>query len=305
MMMMKVITKSRHQRATSSSHSPPPSPGVVLRADSLAAMEEMAANSLSVKGVIWDRGSNSDLENSLSTWLQGKRESHSRVWRVQEVTVGGNEGETCCRDFHCHDDEKDPALHAEPTHNHDAAEKIKAACSRLVSDLPSCARDVVSRDAEALAQMMLRFFQSEEAASSRKRKHRITMQIEFVGRNRCSRWHQDNYFGRALVTYVGDGTWLADDSSVQYDQFEATRGQPFGISDPKIVPRFEDVHRTPTNSVVLMKGNAWPKLRSCGYFRGHEGLTHKAPNVEERNRRHVQVRFLLKVDLAMVSSGLL
>ena len=257
--------------------------GVVTHAESLADIEDQAEKHLSIKGVIWNRGPDPVVENALDGWLKERSLTQSVVWRIQYVYIGGNNGG--CSDSSCCEPHE-PALT-------DTIEECNEACSRLVAGLPRGAREAVRQDAKALACMMLRFYQWSNAPHG---VHRITMQIELIGENRCSRWHQDNYFCRGLVTYVGDGTWLADDVSVQYDQFKATRGQPYEVSDTKIVPSFEDVHRTPTNAVVLMKGNRWPKLRTCGkYFPGREGLTHKAPNSDP-----AQVRFLLKVDLARI-----
>ena len=97
------------------------------------------------------------------------------------------------------------------------------------------------------------------------------------------------------MTYVGQGTWLAGDELVRFDQFDLTRGISFEHSDTKIVPQINRIHRTNANSVVLMKGSRWPGIKG---FRGREGLTHKAPNVAtDWKGNPVQLRLLLKVDI--------
>ena len=103
--------------------------------------------------------------------------------------------------------------------------------------------------------------------------------------------------GRAIVTYNAPGTWLVDDADVQYDQFKATVGQPKEVSDPRIVPHFEDVaYRPPPNAAVIMKGSLWPGIMGV---KNHEGLTHKSPNMEtDAQGNPLQKRLLLKVDLA-------
>ena len=52
-----------------------------------------------------------------------------------------------------------------------------------------------------------------------------------MGKNSCSRWHQDKYLGRSIVTYNAPGTWLVDDSAVRYEAFQATVGQPKEVSE--------------------------------------------------------------------------
>ena len=120
----------------------------------------------------------------------------------------------------------------------------------------------------------------------------LTIQVEIVARiAACTRWHQDNYTGRAIITYVGPGTWCADDKDVCYDQFAATLGEPMAVSDPRIVPDFSSVHQPRPNAVVLIKGDKWPGI--CGV-----GLTHKAPNIyDSADGKPLLKRLILKVDI--------
>ena len=83
----------------------------------------------------------------------------------------------------------------------------------------------------------------------------LFLQVEIVGNNACSRWHQDYYIGRALITYVGPGTWMVDDESVQFNQFKATAGAPTDVSDVAIVPNHKNIHKVPRNAIALIKGN--------------------------------------------------
>ena len=43
----------------------------------------------------------------------------------------------------------------------------------------------------------------------------LEVKLEIFGENSCSRWHQDYYAGRAIITYTGPGTWCVDDASVR------------------------------------------------------------------------------------------
>ena len=194
-------------------------------------------------------------------------------------------GTACCENDHGCESFEDPAF------THPIGRQIKDASARLVASLPEPFRVDVRQDAEEIGRMMANLCRPNK-------KYWLWLKLEIVGKQRCSRWHQDNYIGRAIVTYVGSGTWLADDVDVRFSEFMATRGMSFEQSDPRIVPEFEKIHRTPTNSVVLMKGNQWPGIR--GYPK-REGLTHKSPNVKTDTMGNPnQLRLLLKVDVEPV-----
>ncbi|KAJ1466744.1 hypothetical protein T484DRAFT_1987687 [Baffinella frigidus] len=169
---------------------------------------------------------------------------------------------------------------------------VRAACARVTSALPAGAfRDAMRADAEALSALLLRLVCPDYAPW-------LTLQVDIIGHNACSRWHQDNYVGRAMITYVGPSTWLVDDRSVRYDQFQATQGTPSAVSDPRIVPDYESIHMPPPNAVVLIKGRLWPGIR------GGVGITHKAPNMRTDARGDPVIkRLMLKVDLAVQRPG--
>jgi hypothetical protein len=227
----------------------------------------------------------------MSSWVRNQREDGRGCFAREDLVVARVEG--CedpshpCGDAHSH---AHPHQHAEIA----GPAEISRACARLASHAPAGKfREALRSDAEALAALMMECCPGVP---------HLTLQIEIVGRNACSRWHQDNYAGRALVTYCGPGTWLAPDEAVDYSAFRRTIGAPPAFSDPAIVPRFEDVVVAPANAVVLMKGSRWPRIRGV---RGHEGLTHKAPNVRrDANGAPVVKRILLKVDLRGQSNAL-
>ena len=101
-----------------------------------------------------------------------------------------------------------------------------------------------------------------------------------------------------LRRYAGPSTWLVDDRSVDYDQFQATMGTKAALSDPRIVPAYEDIHMPPSNATVLIKGNLWPGIPNG------VGVTHKAPNVRTDARGDPMVkRLMLKVDISAIRPG--
>ena len=141
-------------------------------------------------------------------------------------------------------------------------DEILAACTRAVSGLPEFFRGAVCADAMMMAQTLRRLCPSTPC---------MCIKLEIVQDNACWRWHQDSYTARCILTYVGPGTWLADDKEVRFDQFNETYGMRHEESGPLIVPNFASIHRPAANSVLLMKGNQWPGIQGLG-------LTHKAPD---------------------------
>ena len=233
--------------------------GIVARVDTLNSFEA-AARRNEVKGAILQRGAH-DLEGHMEHWVAGQDEP-LESFALETLCVQKHEEESSCTASPCTD--------------------VAAACSRLTAGLPDEFRDAVRNDAESISAMLLRLCPAANC---------LTLHIDIIGFNACQRWHEDNYVGRATVTYSGPGTWMVDDASVRYDQFKATIGTPTATSDPRIVPRFEDIHRAPPNAIALIKGKQWPGIRG-------NGLIHKSPNVPCKNGRPVLKRLLLKVDLS-------
>ena len=236
--------------------------GVVARADTVDSFET-AARRDSVKGAIFQRGAHC-LETQMARWVA-----------EQEEPLESFAMETLC----LHSASSSAASDKVTTW---AVADVSAACTRVTAGLPETFRDAVRSDAESISALLLRLCPAA---------HCLTLHVDIIGFNACQRWHEDNYIGRATITYCGPGTWMVDDASVQYDQFKTTVGFPTEKSDPLIVPRFEDIHRAPANGVALIKGKQWPGIRGSG-------LIHKSPNVPYENGRPVLKRLLLKVDLS-------
>ena len=275
-----------HNATTGEQQPPPPPPppqqqqhkGVVSRATTLAALEA-TARLPDAKGIVYDRGAGGHpVTADMARWLEGQEETREAFAYDQLLLA--------------------PLPPDSPYHDRDGGvpvsgpDDVRAACVRITSRLPAGVfRNALRADAEALSSLLLRLVSPDYAPW-------LTLQVEVVGRNACSRWHQDNYVGRAIITYVGPSTWLADDKSVQFEQFRATQGAPSDVSDPRIVPAYDSIHMPPPNALVLIKGNEWPGISSG------VGVTHKAPNLRTDGRGNpVMKRFMLKVDLACSRPG--
>merc|ERR1712232_618803 len=92
---------------------------------------------------------------------------------------------------------------------------------------------------------------------------------ELMGENVCGKWHQDNYVGRAIVTYNGLGTMYVRNSNV--------------IRDPS------KVFSANEGDILFMKGKMFPGAV--------KGLVHKSPEKRYHADGAVMNRLCLKVDL--------
>jgi hypothetical protein len=228
--------------------------GVVARETSLSQFEA-AARRPEVKGAILYRGRH-ELEDTMGQWVAGQEEPMD-CFAMEQVVLDPRAG----------------------------SDRLNA-CSRLAARLPVAFREVVRGDAEALSTMLLRCCGPTAPSAC------LTVQLEIVGHNSCTRWHEDKgTVGRMVVTYSGPGTWMVDDASVQFDQFAATRHEQHQVSDPRIVPSFASIHQAPANAIALVKGRHWPGIVG-------NGLIHKSPNLPYANGQPALKRLLLKVDLS-------
>jgi len=251
--------------------------GIVAGVASLQELEAIAQEP-HVKGVCIERGPH-PLVAEMDRWVSTQAEDEYNAFFHEKLMVAP-EHEKPCTDEGCDHDHG---------HDHDGTmvgpDEVKAACARMASKLPAGPfREAVRADAEEMSFLMIKL--NPEATW-------LAVQLEVVGRNRCSRWHQDNYVGRAILTYSGPSTWMADDSSVNFDQFRATMGVPEAVASPAIVPRFESIYMPPPNTIQLMKGNQWAGVAN------ESGLIHKSPNViSDSSGTPLRNRFVLKVDMA-------
>ncbi len=266
--------------------------------DGVKSFQEMETAVLqrNVKGVILPRLPHT-LTEETQRWVAGWKDVYRTCASKETLTVvqqqqqqqqqqkGGccEEGGGCCDDIPL-----SLSHHGNNDDNEDECTDVTAAAKRLVRKLPvSSVTETIESDAAALAAMMLRLCPGQ--------RRRVTMQVNVLGRNACSRWHQDNVMARALVTYNGPGTWAVPDAAVAYDQFEATVRQGSDVSDPAIVPHASDIHRPGPNTVVFMKGGKWPGIEGV---RGYKGLTHKSPTMPTDARGNPKLfRLMLKVDI--------
>ena len=256
--------------------------GRVAFASSFASMEQVAREH-DTKGVIWERHAHS-LQEDMEQWVAGQQESIG-CFSGEQLFIGTETRGQDASNLRPSKRAKLLSTMPDVERQRDVDESVQVACERVVAKLPPALRGPMSDDARALAELLMRLCPGTEAW--------LTIQVEIVGAlGACSRWHQDRYIGRAIITYAGEGTWCVDDASVRYDQFAQTYGMPMEESDARIVPEPGCIHMPTPNAVVLMKGNEWPGIRGVG-------LTHRAPDVRCSADGEPEIkRLVLKADLA-------
>ena len=262
---------------------------------------EAVAKMVDAKGCFFRRGKSHQKEKEIRQFLDGCEEedfpfgefSSAQLLVAPPVEVDASE----CDDSECDDescdkressDEKDTmnqetneAIHSQDEEREEEVptiagpEEIRAGCVQLVEELPESFREDIRKDAEALATLSKRLCPNAPW---------LTMRLEIVQEHMCSRWHQDHYISRSLITYVGPGTCGADDAFVRWDEFPKTAEDP---TNESVVPQ-KGMTQMPTNAVLLIKGDSWPGIRG-------KGLTHKSPT--DHGEGPPPKRLLLKVDL--------
>jgi hypothetical protein len=171
--------------------------GHVASARSFASMEQVAREQVDAKGVVWERGPH-ECQSEMEQWV-ARQKVTGGAFSVEQLFAGSDAGTTL------RSPERAKLLSSMSDALLDA--RVQAACQKLVAQLPPALRGPMSCDAKALADMLLRLCPESTW---------LTIQVEIVDNlGTCTRWHQDRYTARALITYTGPGTWCVDDASVR------------------------------------------------------------------------------------------
>jgi len=110
--------------------------------------------------------------------------------------------------------------------------------------------------------------------------HGLVMRLELMGHNTCGRWHQDNYVGRAIVTYNGPGTQFQEDINVDYGLL--------GLSNQEgCIRDLAQTRQVKVGDVLFMRGSQ----SKAG------GLVHRSPPKVFWADGRVLHRLVLKVDI--------
>jgi len=111
----------------------------------------------------------------------------------------------------------------------------------------------------------------------------LILKLDLVGANTCSKWHQDNYTARAVITYNLNGTEYVDHQYVDFEEMRTCDKELHIIRDTSKICTAD------VGDILFMKGKSFPGQRS--------GLVHKSPKTIRHTSGLVKHRLMLKVDV--------
>jgi hypothetical protein len=164
----------------------------------------------------------------------------------------------------------------------DVTEKAQRLVKRATaSGLPADIGDFIVEDFKQIASVLTKLVPTAG----------MIIKLEVMGANGCSRWHRDNYIGRAIVTYNGRGTEYVDHEDVDFWELENCG------NNQCILRAGSEVHSTSVGGILFMKGKSYPSVCASG----EKGLVHRSPDPQLHANGNVMNRLLLKVDLVQNS----
>jgi len=111
---------------------------------------------------------------------------------------------------------------------------------------------------------------------------KVAVKLELFGESTCSRWHQDSYVSRGIVSYNCSATEYTPDSNVDFYELKHCGNNDHIIRDKS------SILSTGVGDLVLIKGTIYPGKAKA--------LVHKSPEKKYCNGV-VVTRLLLKVDV--------
>lgn len=113
----------------------------------------------------------------------------------------------------------------------------------------------------------------------------LEVKLEIFGENSCKRWHQDNYMGRAIVSYTGRiGTEYTGDANVDFWELRNCGNNQCIIKDEN------NINAVCVGDILFIKGLKYPV--------GANGLVHKSPAATYHPDGRIVNRLCLKVDVS-------
>jgi hypothetical protein len=117
----------------------------------------------------------------------------------------------------------------------------------------------------------------------------LDVQLEVAGENVCSRWHQDNFGGRALTCYTGVvGTEYTADENVNFWELNNCGNNDHILHDPN------QVETIGIGDILFIQGKT---------YGGSKPLVHRSPAKRYHADGRILNRLLLKIDVPARSDG--
>ena len=154
---------------------------------------------------------------------------------------------------------------------------VKAAVARMLhaAALPTPLSEQIGRDAESIGIAVGTMCDASA---------QLEIKLEIFGESICSKWHVDNFVGRALVSYTGAvGTDYTPESNVNFWEMKHC-----GNNDCIILDK-DRIEHIDVGDILFIKG--------YGYKGGAGPLVHKSPTPRRHEDGRVVNRLILKVDV--------
>jgi hypothetical protein len=120
----------------------------------------------------------------------------------------------------------------------------------------------------------------------------LEVKLEIFAMSICKRWHQDNYVGRAIVSYTGQtGTEYTRDSNVDFRELRNCGNPDHIIRNP------DQIEAVEVGDILFIKGEKYP---TSGLPNGATGLVHKSPEKRYHQDGRLVNRLVLKVDVTQL-----
>ena len=114
----------------------------------------------------------------------------------------------------------------------------------------------------------------------------LEFKLEIFGENSCSRWHQDKYAGRAIVSYTGRvGTEYTSHANVNFWELNNCGNNKHIIKDE------DQIFAVDVGDMLFIKGTLFPW--------GSNGLVHKACEKRYHSDGKIINRLVLKIDVPL------
>lgn len=159
------------------------------------------------------------------------------------------------------------------------ADKFSERARRLVAKVPHSylSRDLlqqIQHDIAEVGPVMAQMLPSAEE---------VLIKLEIFGEHTCSRWHQDKYTCRAIITYNGHGTDYVQHSNVDFWELKNCGNNDCILHDKT------KVFWANAGDVFFMKGVEYPG--------DVNGLVHKSPEKRYHVDGSIMCRLCLKLDV--------
>jgi len=184
---------------------------------------------------------------AVRSWLKGQPEIQEDVDKLEKSVAFGDENSA----------QEEVNIPCEKAEECIALLSKKAQCLAAFAVKHGLPKDLgrqIQQDFEEIGSVLVKLVPTAK---------RVTLKLDLMGANGCSRWHQDHYIGRAVITYNSCGTQYVGHDNVNFSHFG------HGGTCKDIVPDESRIFSAKVGDILFMKGLVFPGTPN--------GLIHRSP----------------------------